>query len=141
MQRAALRLVSVTGLIAALALPALAQSVQVTATIPFEFVAHMKSLPAGEYAVSTISGLPGILAIRSQTTHESAVFFCVGVEGSQSEQQPRLVFQRYGDQYYLSQVWTYSQQGNELLKTRAERELAKSAPNSDREKLVVLAKR
>ena len=141
MQRSALRLLSFTGLFAALALPALAQSVQVIATIPFEFAASRTSLPAGEYEVKTVLGSPNVLAIYNQTTHESAMIFCVGVEGRPGEQQPRLVFQRYGDRYFLSQVWSDRQQGSEMLKTRAERELDKSASNSNREELIVLARR
>jgi len=43
-----------------------------------------------------------------------------------SQQEPKLVFHRYGNQYFLSQIWTTSAIRN-IPMSRMERELKKTA--------------
>jgi hypothetical protein len=51
-----------------------------------------------------------------------------GVSGSSSD-EARLVFNKYGDTYFLSEVWTPGQsQGGGLSKSKTEREIASSNP-------------
>jgi hypothetical protein len=53
-----------------------------------------------------------------------------GVEARREQDQTKLVFHRYGDQYFLSQVWTAGESDvRELWKSRAERELIKRRAN------------
>ena len=115
--------VSMSILIATAAISLAAPSVQVTANIPFEFVVGTQTMPAGEYTVSSGS-VPGsqgndvlfALARRIQT------------EDGSYPQTTKLMFQRYGSQCFLSQVWTSdSPVGRELPESRTERELNKSA--------------
>ena len=50
------------------------------------------------------------------------------VRANQTQEETKLVFHRYGDQYFLSQIWTVgANSGRELLMPRLERELAKNA--------------
>jgi hypothetical protein len=42
-----------------------------------------------------------------------------------SSQEPKLVFHRYGNQYFLSQIWTTSE-SRDFPMSRAERELKKN---------------
>jgi hypothetical protein len=51
---------------------------------------------------------------------------------------PRLVFHRYGDQYFLSQVWSSSGQGNDIPLTRRERDLMASRITPDEPVTVAL---
>jgi hypothetical protein len=41
---------------------------------------------------------------------------------------PALRFNRYGDRYFLSQVWTGTDQGQELARSQAEREQIAVSP-------------
>jgi hypothetical protein len=50
------------------------------------------------------------------------------VRASETQEEARLVFHQYGDQYFLSQIWTAGgNTGRELLMPRWERQLAKNA--------------
>ncbi len=50
-------------------------------------------------------------------------------ESTQAQEKTKLVFHRYGDQYFLAQIWTEgNNRGLELPKTRREREVAMSYP-------------
>jgi hypothetical protein len=58
------------------------------------------------------------------------------VRANQTQEETKLVFHKYGDQYFLSQIWTPGgNTGRELLMPRFERELAKNG--IEREKVVV----
>ncbi|HEY3132466.1 MAG TPA: hypothetical protein VGL91_23640 [Acidobacteriota bacterium] len=95
------------------------------ATIPFQFKAGSSTFPAGEYTVDRIALGNSLLMIQSADCDRSAVVLTIAVSGNPDKS--RLVFHRYGDQYFLSQIWKAgSDGGRELLKSRAERELEKS---------------
>ncbi|MGA2720846.1 MAG: hypothetical protein ABSG79_00415 [Bryobacteraceae bacterium] len=51
-------------------------------------------------------------------------------------QEPKLVFHRYGDQYFLSQIWTGSRSLN-FSTSRAERELKKTAAAAGQTEIVL----
>lgn len=96
------------------------------ADIPFEFRVGKTRLPAGEYTISQ-NPVNGYVAIVSTTTKERAAV--LAVNGSQPDKSlSRLVFNQYGDKYFLTEVETpmlaYTQR---LPKTAAEREMAKGA--------------
>lgn len=57
----------------------------------------------------------------------SVLFTTMLVRDSETQEKGKLIFHKYGDQYFLSQIWTPgSQSGRELLMPRLKRELAKS---------------
>jgi len=93
------------------------------ADIPFDFTVGGKTLPAGQYTVSS-SGPSNALMIRSWETKQSA--FAITHEcKAAADGKPRLIFHRYGDQYFLAQVLSDTS-GNELAKSKAEREAARA---------------
>jgi len=50
------------------------------------------------------------------------------VRASETQEEARLVFHRYGGQYFLSQIWTPGgNTGRELLMPRLESQLAKNS--------------
>lgn len=102
------------------------------ANVPFEFIVGDKALPAGEYAVSTI-GTGEALAIQSTDPNRNAVRLSNAVT-RRGEKSGALVFHRYGETYFLSQVWERGEsQGRQLLKSSQERaierELSRIARN------------
>ena len=58
--------------------------------------------------------------------------------GGATEQRPRLVFTRYGEHYFLAQVWTHAQtDGLALPTSRSERTLARKAGEGAPERMSV----
>jgi hypothetical protein len=99
----------------------------VSANIPFDFMVGGKEFKAGKYSVSRLfaSNTTDTLIIRSADKSEAANFNVNSVSGK-GESQARLIFRRYGNQYFLAQIFDgESREGYGLLKSKAEREAAK----------------
>lgn len=95
----------------------------VRASIPFDFMVGGKEFKAGKYSVSR--GIATTLSLRNADNGVVANFITNDVS-DKSESQARLVFRRYGNQYFLAQIYDgQSGQGAELLKSKSEREAAK----------------
>jgi hypothetical protein len=69
------------------------------------------------------------LVIKSADGRASRIVLALApVQAGRVQERARLVFNRYGSQYFLSQVWTAADNmGVELLKSRSERTLAQSS--------------
>lgn len=93
------------------------------ATIPFDFMVNGKTLPAGEYVVEQGSN-HHVLVIRSWKTRQAAASITMECKAN-ADGKPRLIFNRYGDQYFLAKVLSPTG-GNELVKSKAEREAARA---------------
>src|SRR5262245_59579116 len=95
----------------------------VEANIPFDFMIDGEKLPAGKYAIETGAAL-NLVMVRNWKTKRAAGALSHALEVPDGS-QPRLVFRRYGNQYFLAKVIT-SSSGIELPKSKAEREAAKA---------------
>ena len=97
--------------------------------IPFSFIVGEKTLPAGEYTVEpNRKDSDNVWLVQSKEGHASALFSTNTVRASETQEEARLVFHRYGGQYFLSQIWTQGETaGRELLIQRLERQLAKDS--------------
>jgi hypothetical protein len=121
--RALVMLVSIIALAYATAIASSAQSLgqQIRADVPFDFVVGDKTLAAGEYSVSQISSAGGI-AVRSRDGEQGAIRLSHAVLDRNPRQKTSLTFLRYGNQYFLSQIWVSgSAEGRQVLKSKAER--------------------
>ena len=96
------------------------------ANIRFDFRVGDKVLPAGEYTVRRMS--PNTLLIQSADGRERLIAQTWNkIEGSGKANRVKLVFNQYGDQLFLSQVWlNRGGDGRELKPTESEREAAKA---------------
>jgi hypothetical protein len=102
-----------------------AQSDTLVANIPFQFNVGKAVLPSGEYRVKPMN--PSTLLIQSKDGHQAAIAMTIGVRSSKEGDTGKLVFNRYGTQYFLSKVWhPGNPEGRELLKSRTEIEVAKN---------------
>ena|ERR1051326_9058444 len=98
----------------------------IKANIPFDFSVGDKTLPAGAYTVAA-STTPDVLLIRREDCRAAAMVVALRMPTEQGEDQTKLIFHRYGDQYFLAQVWSTGDSGvRELPKSRTEREMIKS---------------
>lgn len=91
--------------------------------VPFPFVVADHTLPAGRYFVTNIAETR--LRIYN-STRQSAFAQTHSVQGDAPEGSGKMVFHRYGDVYFLSEVWTPGRDsGQQLTRSRAEEELRK----------------
>lgn len=100
---------------------------QFTVTIPFNFYVSGKTLPAGQYLVgrSTQTSTEG-LALRGTDGRAGVFALTRGIQTEDVQQQSKLVFRRYGDQYFLAEIWTSGRSmGRELPSSRRERSIAR----------------
>jgi len=96
----------------------------VVANIPFPFVVAHQTLPAGHYIVSPANA--DALGIHDANNRGTFVP-TESTQRSANDNSCKLVFHRYGDTYFLSEVWVAgNSNGRTLFRSRAERELAES---------------
>lgn len=137
MKQQASKLIALMSLILALAgINASAQSRgAIEVQIPFDFVAGETRLPAGTYTVKRISrGDEKSLLVRSLDNQLTALISTNAVEASTEQAEARLVFHKYGDQYFLSQVWNAgSLAGRELPQSKAERSVIREQKPTQKE--------
>ena len=117
-------------LFAGLMVPATqAQSIMLKADIPFDFVVGDKQLRSGEYNVKQPH--PGVMLIQSKDALSSAMVLTTAAQAGKISDVGKLVFNRYGDQYFLSKIWAASSDsGRQLPKSRLEREVAQRLSES-----------
>ena len=98
-------------------------SIKVVANIPFEFSLGYKTMPAGEYSVQAMTDGNGLL-IQSSDGKTSAIRLSNAVESTKTQSHARLVFHRYGERYFLAEVWNGSDTtGRELLRSQEEKNI------------------
>jgi hypothetical protein len=100
-----------------------AQSVsRIVADIPFEFSVGYKAMPAGEYAVKPANATGNALMIRSADGKSAAIRLTQETERAKNDTPARLVFHRYGERYFLAEVWNgFENTGRQLLTSQEER--------------------
>ena len=121
---AAIALVACVAFVTLAATPSHAQAL-IKADVPFEFSAGYGALPAGEYTLQRIgamntllisSGQRGIEIVMPNTTDWRTDF-----------ETPKLVFHRYGNEYFLAEVWSSTDNAVRKLAVHPrERQLARA---------------
>jgi hypothetical protein len=100
----------------------------VAVNIPFDFAAGKTTLPAGEYSVKVSETTHALILISRKDSTASAFIITNAVDAANVQSESKLVFNRYGDRYFLSQVWSEgNSRGRQLLKTAREKEIALTA--------------
>ena len=138
---------AITALALAAALPLAAQAVpanRLKADIPFEFTVAGKTLPAGEYEFN-MNNARDVVMIHG-LDHPVIAFSYIDVADGIAAPHPaadtKLVFDRYGNHYFLHQVDNgYAFEQYSLVKSPAEREMAKTASLHQEKVLAELARR
>ena len=107
-------------LFAAGCLPAGAQSA-LKVNIPFNFVAAGKSLPAGEYRVTSMVKSDNEWLITNDQV--GAVMLTTRVESPQKTHRLSLVFLQAGGSYSLVQIWNRERSGRDVPKANVKKTL------------------
>ena len=104
--------------------------------IPFAFQTPMQTLPAGTYRIDRESGA----LILLKGADKAGFVQMHGATKSRAADHGYLVFDRYGDKYFLHQIWTAgSADGLECSKSRAEKESRLQAKNTQAPSSIELA--
>jgi len=104
-----------------------AQRPVLSMNIPFVFQVENKTLPAGEYRIEPVPTGAGYLhRIQSIDGHALIIVSTIAVHSNGSKSEPALIFNRYGDSSFLSQIWTGEGKGRQLFKSEQEKELART---------------
>lgn len=111
----------------AAAAPASAKSIDgLRAQVPFDFYVGDARISAGDCRVTSVNSDESGLRIEGNGGRQRALTLTNTKSGGiNSEISPRLVFHKYGDQYFLAAVWGGDQDGRELPKSKRERMLEK----------------
>ena len=125
-------------LLTALTVSAQSERIRVI-SIPFSFVVGHKTLPAGNYSLEpNKKDSNNVWLLQSKAGHTTALFITMAVRANETQEEVRVVFHKYGDRYFLSQIWTPgANTGRELSMPRLERQLAR---NVVAERMVVLTR-
>lgn len=125
--------VLMVSVIAAMAVSAKAQSLNFTLEIPYRFSVGDKELPAGRYTIHRSPlGLDDVLVIESADHKISQDFrMKIFLSKESATENKKLIFTKYGDQHFLSQIWAISPLGKstryQINKSKREIELEKKA--------------
>jgi hypothetical protein len=97
---------------------------EIVANIPFDFTTGKTSLPAGTYRVKRVSD--NMLLFRSSDGKKSVLVLGRQAEQVGTRKPARIIFNRYGDRYFLSQTFlSEADLGCEVNPSRPERDLAR----------------
>jgi hypothetical protein len=98
---------------------------RIQANIPFNFVAGDAKLKAGKYIVERLS-METLTVTSMDGKTRASVLAPKTIENRRVAGRYKLVFQRYGDQYFLSEAWIRGGgEGSGLYPSGAERRLAR----------------
>jgi hypothetical protein len=93
----------------------------VSVSIPFDFEVAGKTLKAGDYQVR-MEGSRSSLKIENRDSLHATFVMISPLQHRDIQDQSKLVFNRYGNQYFLSQVWIAGRSsGEEVRQSSTER--------------------
>lgn len=103
------------------------------ADIPFSYIVSGGTLPAGEYTIQKVALSSQTLLIRSSDGQTQRMVQPNRCESMNTPGQSKLVFHKYGDEYFLAEIWVAgNNSGRQFPKSRRETQVARdyNAPNT-----------
>jgi hypothetical protein len=93
--------------------------------VPFAFSVGSNALAAGQYEVfRAFPGDDGIQMIRRTDGSASVMALTLPADRTSEAGKCELIFHRYGNEYFLSQIWTGERLGQAIRESNREKELA-----------------
>jgi hypothetical protein len=141
MKRQAFSLISLLSLLL-VAGSAIAQTIHVRANVPFNFAVGNKTVAAGTYDVGTIDSRDSkILLLQARDGNLSMMVGSITTEDLKPADKTKLVFNQYGNRYFLAQIWVEGEtRGRQLPKSSREKELAQDvAQNLPQRRVEIVA--
>ncbi|MGA9967079.1 MAG: hypothetical protein WBQ10_17915 [Terriglobales bacterium] len=113
------------------------------AEVPFAFNVGAKQLPAGTYEIRVLGQSPSEIMIRNTETNSAAL--SIARTESPRNTESKLVFDRIGTQYFLTEVWKGLGAGGMIVPTskheqelKKELQLAKGSADGNEQVIVAL---
>jgi hypothetical protein len=99
------------------------------AEVPFQFHVGNTALPAGKYMIHQLEGSDlMVMQISSMDGKVSALFDVEPTEAKSAPQKTELIFNKYGDRYFLSEMFDEGNaDGNRLVASRDEKLASKES--------------
>jgi hypothetical protein len=104
---------------------AIAQDYAVQATIPFNFTVNGSQLPAGNYTLGSDISSPRIVKISDRTQHVHVMVLTLP-SADEKRKANQLVFHKYGNQYFLSEIRSQESGINVQLATSKQEKRARA---------------
>lgn len=108
----------------------------VTADIPFDFIVADQTFSSGKYTVRKATNEGKVLSISSVDGKSSIRRLSNSAVDTNEGGKARMVFHRYGQQYFLAEVWSGDKYGRQLIESKMEghlrREQEKLASNGSK---------
>jgi hypothetical protein len=118
---------------------AVAQEHAVKANVPFDFTVGSTHVPAGPYTIATADQRDSNLIVLRSDTGKVAILATAYADGQKS-QAGRLVFDKWGDQYFLREIQCASVDMNlELPVSKAEKSTARQQASLPHDSQVFIA--
>src|SRR5215472_2534194 len=110
--------------------------------ISFAFTAGKVTLPAGQYRIQKAADTSSALLIQRTDRSASGLVMSTAVDTNRKQaEQSKAVFHKYGERYFLSQVWTAGHsRGRQLPESAKEKEQAQAAHNQRPEEFTIVAR-
>jgi hypothetical protein len=107
-------------------------------SVPFDFTVGKQTFPAGEYTVAPMPMSLNKMLLRNRTGEVLIFMQTNPAESRERANSARLVFNQYGGEYFLTQIWQGgSDFGQQLIKSSVEIEMARATQS--RAQLVALS--
>ena len=98
------------------------------ANVPFQFIVDNKVVPAGEYRLERVSTGKDLMELENADGRLVKIISTIPAYQPDRRGSARLVFDRYGDQYFLREIWGQGTTwGREIPVTSREKELMSQA--------------
>lgn len=84
------------------------QAEELIVSVPFSFVVHGRTLPAGKYLIEPLNQDPATLLMRgygSRNTSAAIIPTAPAAGKDPAGDKPALMFTRHENQYRLSEIW------------------------------------
>jgi hypothetical protein len=119
---------------------AMAQGTVVRATIPFPFTVETRSLPAGTYEV--VASLGTVIRIQNSLDPHITAYVATLPDSTEAHDNRNvMVFKKYGNQYFLHDIFCPAVMNVSLFRSREERQVRQqSAMLNDASTILIAAK-
>ena len=99
------------------------------ADVPFQFHVRNTTLPAGRYMIHELEGSDlTVMQISSADGKLSALFDVESAQAKTTPEKSKLIFNKYGDSYFLSELFDEGNvDGSKLMTSREEKRASKES--------------
>jgi hypothetical protein len=105
------------------------ETLHLIANVPFDFQSGSEIMPAGRYDIQQLSN--HVLTLRGTNQPRAQFLLPSNAETLKASDHSKLLFHRYGNRYFLYQIWSSGNTtGLELPKSHAEKEAVRAANNA-----------